>query len=95
LRKSTTFLLLIAVLTIALLLSILDAGMRRTQTADRLVMEAQLVAGLELTDLVISTEARYTRHWSQADYHAAFQDYPSALEHFPAGSLLPPPARLY
>ncbi|MEI7431614.1 MAG: hypothetical protein WCL27_14260 [Betaproteobacteria bacterium] len=45
----------------------------------------------QLTDPALFTEARYTRHPSQADRHAAFQDHPMALEHFPAGSLMPPP----
>ena len=36
-------------------------------------------------------EARYARHAGEADRHAAFQDHPMALEHFPAGSLMPPP----
>lgn len=35
-------------------------------------------------------EARYARHAGLADRHAAFQDHPMALEHFPAGSLMPP-----
>ena len=52
---------------------------------------AALVRRLELTDLCLFTEARYTRHPSQADRFAAFQDRPVALEHFPAGSLVPPP----
>ncbi|MDO9224681.1 MAG: hypothetical protein Q8M09_07650 [Pseudomonadota bacterium] len=45
----------------------------------------------QLTDPALFTEARYARHASQADRHAAFQDHPMALEHFPAGSLMPPP----
>ncbi len=45
---------------------------------------------LDLTDLCLFTEARYTRHPSQADRFAAFQDHPVALEHFPSGSLVPP-----
>lgn len=55
----------------------------------------QLVRELGLTDLALFTEARYTRHLSQADRHAAFQDHPLALEHFPSGSLitLPRPLR--
>lgn len=55
----------------------------------------QLVRELSLTDLALFTEARYTRHLSQADRHAAFQDHPLALEHFPSGSLitLPRPLR--
>ncbi|MGE4279256.1 MAG: hypothetical protein AB7G62_06675 [Magnetospirillum sp.] len=51
---------------------------------------AELVARLGLTDLALFTEARYTRHPSQADRHAAFQDHPFAFEHFPSGSVLPP-----
>jgi hypothetical protein len=49
-----------------------------------------LVGDLELTDLCLFTEARYTRHLSQADLFSAFQDHPNSLEHFPAGSLAGP-----
>jgi hypothetical protein len=55
---------------------------------------ASLVARLRLTDLALFTEARYTRHPSQADLHSAFQDHPLALEHFPTGSLIAPPGSL-
>ena len=51
----------------------------------------QLVRVLGLTDLSLWTEARYTRHLSQADNFAAFQEHPAALDHFPAGSLVSPP----
>jgi hypothetical protein len=50
-----------------------------------------LARRLELTDLALFTEARYTRHPSQADRFAAFQDHPMALDHFPSGSILRPP----
>jgi len=51
----------------------------------------QLVVALGLTDLCLFTEARYTRHISQADLHSAFQEHPLALEHFPSGAIVPPP----
>ena len=51
---------------------------------------AAMVQALQLTDLALFTEARYTRHLSQADAFSAFQDGPVALEHFPAGSLVMP-----
>jgi hypothetical protein len=51
----------------------------------------RLVKELRLTDLCLFTEARYTRHPSQADLHSAFQDHPMAFEHFPSGSLMLPP----
>lgn len=54
--------------------------------------EAEMVRQLDLTDLCMFTEARYTRHPSQADRHAPFQDHPMSLEHFPTGSIVGPPA---
>jgi len=49
-----------------------------------------LVSTLGLTDLALWTEARYTRHPSQADYFTPFQDFPAAIDHFPAGSIISP-----
>lgn len=59
-------------------------------TAERRANVA-LVEQLALTDLALWTEARYTRHPSQADMFSAFQDGLAAMEHFPAGALVPPP----
>ena len=49
-----------------------------------------IVQQLMLTDVAYWTEARYTRNPSQADNFSAFQDFPSSLEHFPAGSIIAP-----
>lgn len=56
---------------------------------------ARLVtAALGLTDLCLTTEARYTRHPAVSDPVAPFMDHPGALEHFPSGAFLaPPPGR--
>lgn len=51
---------------------------------------ASFARRLQLTDLCLFTEARYTRHPAMADNHAAFQEHPAALDHFPSGSLLMP-----
>jgi len=59
-----------------------------------LQQKAAVVKNLGLTDLCLSTEARYTRHLSQSDWHAAFQSHPLALDHFPSGSVLAPPRTL-
>ena len=72
-------------------LSFVDAAWQRRAHEPALQRTAELVSRLRLSDLVLFTEARYTRHPSQADLHSAFQDHPVALEHFPSGSLLPPP----
>lgn len=60
----------------------------------RLESNRALVGKLGLTDLALFSEARYTRHPTQADLHSALQDHPGAFDHFPSGSLLPPPAIL-
>lgn len=56
--------------------------------------KASLAKTLQLTDLCLFTEARYTRHLSQADLNTAFQDHPLSLEHFPSGSFTQPPERI-
>jgi len=50
------------------------------------------VAGLGLTDLSLSTEARYTRHPAVSDLIVPFMDHPGAIEHFPTGSFWAPPS---
>jgi len=90
-RKSDLFLSGIALASALLALARLDSD-RGSRAADKAIAaRARLVAELALTDLALFTEARYTRHPSQADLHSAFQDHPFALDHFPAGSLVPAP----
>jgi hypothetical protein len=60
------------------------------QDRDEVPVKRELVKHLKLTDLSLWTEARYTRHPSQADFFTPFQDFPSSLEHFPAGSIIAP-----
>lgn len=52
-----------------------------------------LVAALGLGDLALWSDASYCRHPSLADFFSAHADHPSAMEHFPAGSMVPPPIR--
>jgi len=90
-RKSTAFLLF--TLGNAILLVLLLWSGRYASGDARAMREASrlMVQQLQLTDLCLFTEARYTRHPSMADLHSAFQDHPLALEHFPSGSLATPP----
>ena len=94
-RKSSLFL---SALSLGLLLftaTLIDAGLRRDRADTKIELLSHMVKTLQLTDLSLFTEARYTRHPSQADRFSAFQDHPMALEHFPSGSLVMPPASLY
>lgn len=91
LRKSTVFISLTALSLAALFAIAADAALRSRGAVKALAERRGLVKSLSLTDLVLFTDARYTRHPAMADLHTPFQDHPMSLEHFPSGSLMPPP----
>lgn len=91
LRKSSIFLSFLGVSLVILAGLAADARVRAGRGACALAERRMLVKSLSLTDLVLFTDARYTRHPAMADLHAPFQDHPISLEHFPSGSLMPPP----
>ena len=93
-RRSSRFFAVLAAEAALLALLFTCAAAERRASGPVLAERAALVQELGLTDLCLFTEARYTRHPSQADRHAAFQDSPLSLEHFPSGSLLAPPKGL-
>ena len=94
LRRSSLALTLAGIGVLLIGLTFTHAHLQRQADLPTIDTVARVVANLELTDLALFTEARYTRHPSQADLHSAFQDHPVALEHFPTGSLAGPPAGL-
>lgn len=49
-----------------------------------------IVRVLGLSDLALSTEARYTRHPASSDQLVPYMDHPGAFEHFPSGSFFHP-----
>jgi len=89
-RNSSLFFL--SILSEAVLLGALLLHASFSETTQRGILEhkTMLVKNLRLTDLCLFTEARYTRHLSQADLNTAFQDHPLSLEHFPSGSFTEP-----
>lgn len=90
-RKSDSLLIYFSVCLFLFIATLVDSGRRQNAAGVVLERRANLVGELDLTDLALFTEARYTRHLSQSDLHSALQDHPMALEHFPSGSLYPPP----
>jgi hypothetical protein len=93
-RKSDVFGLFIGSGMLLLVAILLQAHFVMQSDLPLLRQKAAVAKNLGLTDLCLSTEARYTRHLSQSDWHAAFQTYPLALDHFPSGSVLGPPNTL-
>ncbi len=93
-RKSSYCLTVLGVCLLLWGLMLGHAAWQRRADGPELNRLAYVAQELELTDLCLFTEARYTRHLSQADAFSAFQDHPVALDHFPTGSIAGPPAGL-
>jgi hypothetical protein len=90
-RPSDRFLLFLLAGAVLVEGTRLHALHRRAAGREEVQAMQSMVRRLGLTDLSLFVEARYARHPSQADRFAPFQDHPTSLEHFPSGSLVPPP----
>ena len=90
-RKSIVFTLFTTVNIVLVALVAVHARYSQATAATARLERAELAKTLQLTDLCLFTEARYTRHPAMADKFAPFQDHPGAMEHFPSGSLVTPP----
>jgi hypothetical protein len=89
-RNSNIYFLFLSGLLVLLCLMVAHAVQGRAAALPSLHEKRELVKSLELTDLCLFTEARYTRHLAVADVHSAFQDGPLSFEHFPSGSFFLP-----
>jgi hypothetical protein len=67
-----------------------DHYQARKQLQDDVLVMKILAKEFGLTDLAVSTEARYTRHPAVSDPAVPFMDHPGAIEHFPSGSFWTP-----
>ena len=81
---------LILALTLQFILFAKGNSKNHIAARNDIVAKRHLVRQLGLTDLSLWTEARYSRHPSQADLFTSFQDFPGSLDHFPAGSIIAP-----
>jgi len=93
-RKAKKFFLFIVFQGAVFLFFFVHSHVQIREDWPRIQQKRMMARDLELTDLCLFTEASYTRHITQADRHTPFQDSPMALEHFPSGSLVPPPRTL-
>ncbi|MHC1729022.1 MAG: hypothetical protein AB9866_24005 [Syntrophobacteraceae bacterium] len=90
-RKSDIFFLFMAINLVFAGMALVHSHSQKAAILESIKLQAGMVRQLALTDLCLFTEARYTRHPSQADRHTPFQDHPMSLEHFPTGSIVAPP----
>lgn len=78
--------LLIILMVFSLMVSALAQSIktRRTGQEKNFRMLQEVVLGLGLSDLALSTEARYTRHPAISDPVVVSMDHPGAIDHFPS-----------
>lgn len=93
-RKSTFFMGFILMLVLIFIGTLIESKSRKAVDYKNVTASKYWVNKLCLTDPALFTEASYIRHLSMADRHAAFQDHPTSLEHFPSGTLIQPPVHL-
>ena len=85
-------LLFLVAVEVAVAVGLALVGSRRAAGLDRTRIDnRRLVSELGLADLALWSDVSYCRHPSLAAPFSAFADHPSAMEHFPAGSMVPPP----
>jgi hypothetical protein len=94
LRRSNIFFIYFLINVLCLFLIYVHASFEKSSLTESLNDNMKIVARLELTDLCLFTDARYTRHPAMADLNTPFQDHPMSLEHFPSGSIVIPPPHL-
>lgn len=85
-RPSRLFLLIIILVLLIDGAIVQNIRARKELYLDSAHINNIVTAGLGLTDICLSTEARYTRHPAVSDSMAPFMDHPGAIEHFPSGS---------
>ncbi len=91
-RPSALFLCLLGVLALVDSALMLHRRSLEREAAAAAGGRKVVVAGLGLSDLVVATEARYTRHPAVSDAMVPVMDHPGAIEHFPSGSFWAGPA---
>jgi hypothetical protein len=94
LKKSDVFLCVIFIVCCLFAVMFVHASLTTKSALPSLREKIRMVRALELTDICLFTDARYTRHPSMADLHSPFQDHPMSFEHFPSGTLITPPPHL-
>ena len=85
-RPAYRFFMIILLVLVIDTIILSHVSVRKEHYRDSSHLSNIVTAGLGLTDLCLSTEARYTRHPAVSDPLAPFMDHPGAIEHFPSGS---------
>ena len=91
-QPSTRLLFLLTILSLFYGYVMLALPGKRAAQEESFQTLRQVVARLGVSDLSLSTEARYTRHPAVSDPVVVIMDHPGAIDHFPS-TLFWAPAR--
>lgn len=83
-RASTSLLMLLVVFSLLACGLTLKIIAKRSGQEENFQKLQQVVHRLGLSDLALSTEARYTRHPATSDPVVVSMDHPGAIDHFPS-----------
>ncbi len=89
-RIRVSLIYLYVLLALVLLFTSITLTGHTVQGRQRMEGERRIAARFLLSDLCLSTESRHTRHLSQPELLAAFQDLPGFHDHFPSSSFIRP-----
>jgi len=89
-RPSALFLLAVLLLAGAAAVIALRQHEARGVLVGEVSQYRELVQALGLTDLALTTEARYTRHPAVSDGVVVHMDHPRAVDHFPSTLFVAP-----
>lgn len=83
-RPSTGLLILLLACTLLVGSFMPSLIAKRRSQEETVQMLREVVSRLGLSDLSLSTEARYTRHPATSDPVVVSMDHPGAIDHFPS-----------
>lgn len=83
-RPSSGLLILLLVYTLLVASFMPTLMAKRRGQEENVQMLQEVVFHLGLSDLSLSTEARYTRHPATSDPVVVSMDHPGAIDHFPS-----------
>jgi len=89
-RKCYYLFIITGVFLFADLIFVMNFSVQRNNYISDISEMRGVVRELGLSDLAVSTEARYTRHPAVSDPVVPFMDHPLDIEHFPTGSFWRP-----
>ncbi len=87
-----SFILFSLLFVVIMLSCLLSTGIRAKRLQQETIQQnmKNIVRDLALSDLALSTEARYTRHPAVSDALVISMDHPGAIDHFPSTSFWTP-----